>query len=377
MLELENLTKSFDSRHQQRNEPALKGVSFRVCEGEFFTLLGPSGCGKTTTLQCIAGLEDPDTGRIRIGGDWVFDAQAGTSLPANHRGLGMVFQSYAIWPHMTVLENVSFPLVHGVRRCPSSQVRPRAIQALEMVELGHLADRPAPLLSGGQQQRVALARALVHEPRLLLLDEPLSNLDARLRETMRTELRHLVKNLGTTTIFVTHDQVEAVGMSDKIALMREGLVVQEGTPRDICMRPNDVFVAEFIGQNNLVDASLTQGPPNAVARTSFGEVHCNANDDVAVGERAVLVVHPRALVLGDDGGADHENRFHATVADVIFLGDQLDVALQVGEQVLHASLDPFSDLRVGDTVELRLPAERCTVVRGDIAHAGSTRDMGR
>lgn len=378
MLDLENLTKTFVSRHDQRNEPALKGVSFSVREGEFFTLLGPSGCGKTTTLQCIAGLEDPDSGVIRIGNDVVYDTQHHVSVPANHRGLGMVFQSYAIWPHMTVIENVAFPLVHGTRSESSSRARARALAALEMVELAHLAERPAPLLSGGQQQRVALARAIVHEPRLLLLDEPLSNLDARLRETMRTELRSLVKQLGTTTLFVTHDQIEAVGMSDKIVLMRDGLIVQQGTPREICTRPADVFVAEFIGQNNLVGATLTRRGNAPLATTALGDVHCVANDDVREGARGVLVIHPRAIAVDTGSGPEDDNRFTASVTEAVFLGDQLDVALRIGDDVtLRASFSPFEGIHPGETLNIRIPARLCTVVSGDIGHAGATRDVGR
>ncbi len=367
MLELTQLTKTYPSQLTQRNEPALKGVSFSVREGEFFTLLGPSGCGKTTTLQCIAGLEDPDTGNIRIGDDTVFDHASGTCVPANKRGLGMVFQSYAIWPHMTVVENVAFPLVHGTARERGAAARRRALQALEMVELGHLADRPAPLLSGGQQQRVALARALVHEPRLLLLDEPLSNLDARLRETMRIELRNLVKKLGTTTIFVTHDQVEAVGMSDTIVLMRDGNIIQSGSPRDICMRPNDVFVAEFIGQNNLLPATLRGDH----AQTAIGALRCVANDDVAEGSAAVLVIHPRAILAHDAQPAADDNLLDAVVDDAVFLGDQLDVSLRVGDTVLRAAFSPFTALARGDRLSIRIPASLCTMVRDDPSRQGA------
>ena len=364
MLQLDSLTKTYPSRESGRPEPALKGVSFTVNEGEFFTLLGPSGCGKTTTLQCIAGLEEPDSGSIAINGRTVFSAADGISVAANRRGLGMVFQSYAIWPHMTVYDNVAFPLVHGVTRRPAAEVRKRVINALEMVELGHLASRPAPLLSGGQQQRVALARAMVHEPTLLLLDEPLSNLDARLRDAMRSELRSLVKRLGTTTIFVTHDQVEALGMSDRIVLMEHGLIVQEGGPRDICMRPRNAFVAEFIGQNNLVPGRVREVGPEVIVDSALGPIRCAAGEELHAGAQVVVVIHPRAVSLASPGTAADPaaNTYEAVIASKSFLGDQLDVEARVGEQLLHLSLTPFTDVDVGSTMVVHIPGEWCTAV---------------
>jgi iron(III) transport system ATP-binding protein len=364
MLQLDSLTKTYPSRESGRPEPALKGVSFTVNEGEFFTLLGPSGCGKTTTLQCIAGLEEPDSGTIAINGRTVFSAADGISVAANRRGLGMVFQSYAIWPHMTVYDNVAFPLVHGGTRRPAADVRKRVINALEMVELGHLASRPAPLLSGGQQQRVALARAMVHEPMLLLLDEPLSNLDARLRDAMRSELRNLVKRLGTTTIFVTHDQVEALGMSDRIVLMEHGLIVQEGSPRDICMRPRNAFVAEFIGQNNLVPGRVREVGGDVLVDSAMGVVRCAAGDGLRAGGEVVLVVHPRAISIAPPGtsASPDDNTYDAVIASQSFLGDQLDVEARVGEHLLHLSLTPFTEVTVGDRVVVSIPVQWCTAV---------------
>ena len=369
MLSVGNLTKTFPAHAGQGRVEAVKGVSFDVREGEFFTLLGPSGCGKTTTLQCIAGLEDPDSGEIRIANETVFSSDRGVGVPANRRGLGMVFQSYAIWPHMTVIENVAFPLLYGVHKTSFGKARPMALKALEMVELGHLADRPAPLLSGGQQQRVALARAIVHEPRLLLLDEPLSNLDAKLRETMRSELRRLVEKLGTTTIFVTHDQIEAIGMSDEIVLMRDGLIVQQGTPREICMRPESAFVAEFIGQNNLVGGRVLGVRPDTRVETAFGVVDCTPNDALGEGSRAVVVVHPRTVSIHPDlpHGGGRANVFRGTVTELSFLGHELEVTVSLEGHRLNASLNPFEELRIGQTVHLELPAEFCTVVPADPA----------
>ena len=232
---------------------AVSGVDLAVREGEFVTLLGPSGCGKTTTLRMVAGLEQNTGGRISIGGRVVSDAERGLFVPAEHRALGMVFQSYAIWPHMTVFDNVAYPL--RVRRMGRSDIRARVLEALKLVEMADYADRPAPALSGGQQQRVAIARALVFEPALLLLDEPLSNLDARLRAQMGSEFRALQKRLGITSLYVTHDQQEAMALSDRVVVMQAGRVLQIGAPEEIYQRPLSQAVASFFGSPNLLPAT--------------------------------------------------------------------------------------------------------------------------
>ena len=365
MLLIENLVKSYPGQHGQDAMLALKDVSFKVEEGSFFTLLGPSGCGKTTTLQCIAGLENPDSGVIRMGDRAVFSTRENLLVPANRRELGMVFQSYAIWPHMSVFDNVAFPLVYGVKRAPSHEVRPRVLKALEMVELAHLADRPAPLLSGGQQQRVALARALVHEPRLLLLDEPLSNLDAKLRDTMRTEIRNLVKSLGITTLFVTHDQVEAIGMSDRIVLMKAGRIVQQGSPRDIYLRPNSVFTADFMGRSNLLPGVLEAGGATARAQTAIGPISGVAGPDLAPGAQVMVVVRPQAILVAPGADALGPNRFKARVDAMTFLGDVVETEVAVDGRKLTLMLDPYTALSVGQELVLELPPERCVIVPAD------------
>lgn len=365
MLLIENLVKSYPGQHGQDAMLALRDVSFKVEEGSFFTLLGPSGCGKTTTLQCIAGLENPDSGVIRMGDRAVFSSRENLLVPANRRELGMVFQSYAIWPHMSVFDNVAFPLVYGVKRAPSHEVRPRVLKALEMVELAHLADRPAPLLSGGQQQRVALARALVHEPRLLLLDEPLSNLDAKLRDTMRTEIRNLVKSLGITTLFVTHDQVEAIGMSDQIVLMKAGRIVQQGAPRDIYLRPNSVFTADFMGRSNLLPGVLESGGATARARTAIGPVSGVAGPELAPGAQVMVVVRPQAILVKPATEALGPNRFTARVDAMTFLGDVVETEVAVEGRKLTLMLDPYTALSVGQELVLDLPPERCVIVPAD------------
>ncbi|PYM56717.1 MAG: polyamine ABC transporter ATP-binding protein [Candidatus Rokuibacteriota bacterium] len=229
---------------------AVRGVTFTVGAGEHLTLLGPSGCGKTTTLRAIAGLERPTSGEIRIGGSPVFASSTSLNVPAERRGLSMVFQSYAIWPHMTVFDNVAYGL--RVRRRPEAEVVTRVREALDLVQLGELDDRSASKLSGGQQQRVALARAFVFSPSVLLFDEPLSNLDAKLRAEMRVELKELQRRLDITSVYVTHDLEEALAISDRIIVMRDGAIEQVGTPAEIYDRPRNTFVADFVGSANLI-----------------------------------------------------------------------------------------------------------------------------
>ena len=232
------------------NVPAVRGVSFDVLPGEQLTLLGPSGCGKTTTLRAIAGLEQPTAGEIRIDGNIVYSSDARINIRAEKRGLSMVFQSYAIWPHMTVFENVAYGL--RVRRTEAAELTEKVHHALDLVQMRSFASRRAAQLSGGQQQRVALARAFVFQPSVLLFDEPLSNLDAKLRADMRIELRELQHRLGITSVYVTHDLEEALAMSDRIVVMRDGLIEQTGTPDEIYRLPSNAFVADFVGSANLI-----------------------------------------------------------------------------------------------------------------------------
>src|SRR5262252_8149787 len=266
MLRVEGLTKIFDNSTDQI-AGGIRDASFTLEPGTFFTLLGPSGCGKTTTLRCIAGLEMPDEGRIAVEGRVLFDAKAGVNVPVEQRSVGMVFQSYAIWPHMTVAENVAFPFtVSRQRRYSRAEIEEGVRRALAIVGLDGFQPRPATRLSGGQQQRVALARAIVHEPRLLLLDEPLSNLDAQLRDEMRGELKRLQSKIGITTVYVTHDQSEALALSDRIAVIEAGRISQIGSPQDIYFRPANPFVARFVGATNLLPGRLLE------ASGSTGEV---------------------------------------------------------------------------------------------------------
>ncbi len=255
MLNIEGLFTEYPN-DQGQIVKAAQDVSFTVAEGQLFTLLGPSGCGKTTTLRSIAGLERPRLGEISVNDRVVYSSSRGVFVSPNRRGFGMVFQSYAIWPHMNVFENAAFPLQVGGRRYSRKEIRDNVMRVLTAVQLEDLAEREATKLSGGQQQRLALARALVMEPALLLLDEPLSNLDAKLREKMRFELKRLQRELKITTVYVTHDQSEALALSHQIAVMSEGRIQQIGRPRDIYERPLNQFVADFVGTTNFIEGTV-------------------------------------------------------------------------------------------------------------------------
>ncbi|TKT75794.1 ABC transporter ATP-binding protein [Aquamicrobium sp. LC103] len=367
MLSIKNLTKVYPARGGAQPVDALRGVDLKVEQGEFFALLGPSGCGKTTILQSIAGLEMPTSGDIVIGDKTVFDAVAGQFIPAAQRHLGMVFQSYAIWPHMTVFDNVAFPLRHGRKRASGEELRRRVMAALERVKLAAFANRPAPHLSGGQQQRVAIARAIVHEPRLLLLDEPLSNLDARLRDAMREELRAMVKELGITTIFVTHDQVEAMGMADRIAIIDQGRIMQIGQPEQIYFSPRNAFVANFIGRSNTVEVKVT-GTETSNGRTlqrlaaPMGELVAVANPNVSLGDEVLCIIRPQAFVLG---GVDAENRFEGHVVSRSFLGDHVELDVAIAGVILRIVAGPYDTISVGSRISLSIPYQRCVVVARD------------
>jgi iron(III) transport system ATP-binding protein len=375
MVRLENLKKNFQTDSGQL--AAIDGVSLDVRPSQLLTLLGPSGCGKTTTLRCIAGLEHPDAGVIQIGGETVFSSAEKIAVPANRRRIGMVFQSYAIWPHMSVFENVAFPL-EGTN-LNKREVRRRVEQALDLVGLLPLASRPAPHLSGGQQQRVALARALVAEPEVLLLDEPLSNLDAKLRISMRAEIRALQQRLGITTIYVTHDQQEALSISDQVVVMSHGRIVEIGTPSELYQRPKARFTAEFIGSANVmpITAALAPGSGGRLcARCAFGDVELASYDaQPRDGGRLVLMIRPEHVVISLERAADAVNCWPAQVKSVTFLGNFTECFLDLNGQVLLAQISGLMSLAVGQNVFLRFPAEQCTLVRDD--GLGSPRDAAK
>jgi iron(III) transport system ATP-binding protein len=346
---------------------AVRGVSVNVLPGQFYTMLGPSGCGKTTTLRCVAGLEVPSEGEIFIGDELVFSSSKKISIPPYKRDIGMVFQSYAIWPHMTVFENVAFPLREMGRRYSKKEIQEKVLKALALVQLNNLEDRPAPFLSGGQQQRLALARALVKEPRVLLLDEPLSNLDAKLREETRVEMRELVKRLGITTLYVTHDQLEALTMSDVVAVMSEGRIVQEGSPVEIYQTPRERFVANFIGLANFIEGRVkaVDSADKGMGRveTSSGVLACRVPEGISIGDQVVIVVRPEDVSLVNGPSASDENVLAAKVKAVIFMGDALECTAAVGDQQLRMKLHPSSAVKEGSTVHFQIPSKSCRILQ--------------
>ena len=339
---------------------AIHDLSFAVQPGQFYTLLGPSGCGKSTTLRCLAGLERPDEGEIRIGDQVV--SSATVFLPPNERPIGMVFQSYAIWPHMTVFNNVAFPLKQ--QKVAKRERERLVMEALSLVQMADLAPRPAPYLSGGQQQRVALARALVSKPQVLLLDEPLSNLDAKLREELRLEIKELLQRLSITALYVTHDQAEALAMSDRVAVMFGGKILQEANPRELYLKPNAKFVAQFIGQVNFFEGKVLPGSSNgmAVVQTAQGDFRCTLPSTIQSGSRALLAVRPESFVVSAERRSDAVNVLQGKVEKSVFLGDFIDCQIRVGEQIVHTKLPPTSDLTEAEKVFLQFEPHACIVL---------------
>ena len=400
---------------------AAQDVSFTVAEGQLFTLLGPSGCGKTTTLRSIAGLERPRAGEISVNDRVVYSSSKRVFVAPNRRGFGMVFQSYAIWPHMTVFENTAFPLqvrgwtsgagsdatsiVRGagpdassgdiVRRAgpdassgrierrtrlSRAEIRDRVMRVLTAVQLGDLAERDATKLSGGQQQRLALARALVMEPALLLLDEPLSNLDAKLREKMRFELKRLQRELKITTVYVTHDQSEPLALSRQIAVMNEGRILQIGTPREIYERPASQFVADFVGNTNFIEGTVrvvnssevasgfsqTSGPAEAGhyvrISTEIGDVTVKTPQELHPDERVALSVRPEDVELSEARPVG-DNVWEGRVDQKVFLGEAVDFQVKVGARTLLSRRHPTLRTKVGDAIFVQLNPEKCVALK--------------
>ena len=325
---------------------ALKGVSLDIKEGEFFTLLGPSGCGKTTLLRMIAGFNSIE------GGEFYFGDKLINAVPAYKRDIGMVFQNYAIFPHLTVEENVAYGL--KARKVPKAQIAPRVKEALELVQIGHLATRKPSELSGGQQQRVALARAFVIEPSVLLMDEPLSNLDAKLRVQMRTVIKKLQRKLGITTIYVTHDQEEALAISDRIAVMKDGVIMQCGTPTEIYAKPQNPFVAGFIGVSNFLDCTMEKGGLVDIK----GELKVNVPVKSSYTGPAKLSARPEQLFFSDAG-------MPGTVQFSTFLGDYVEYEVQLDDGqslvVNEYTKDTTEVYAAGEKVFLRFDPQRINV----------------
>ena len=353
MVQIKGLHKNFGA------EVAVKDVSLDIAEGEFVTLLGPSGCGKTTTLRCVAGLERPNAGEISIGGDIVASFEKDIYLYPEFRNIGMVFQSYAVWPHMTVFENVAYGL--RVRKAPSDIIKKNTMRALDLVGLGDLADRFATKLSGGQRQRVALARAIVYEPRVILFDEPLSNLDAKLREQMRIELVRLQKEVGITSIYVTHDQGEALVMSDRVVVMDKAVIQQIGDPQNIYADPVNTFVAKFIGTTTIMEGkSLGRTGEYCDMEIPLGgglaplKIQALGGAGATKGDQLFISLRPEdiTLHLKKPTGTSHGNVFEGNVIDTIYLGSFLECRIDVGGHEVGIQIDHFEQLESGQKVFL-------------------------
>jgi iron(III) transport system ATP-binding protein len=345
---------------------AAQDVSFTVPEGQLFTLLGPSGCGKTTTLRSIAGLEKPRVGEIAVKDRVVYSSAKGIFVTPNRRGFGMVFQSYAIWPHMNVFANTAFPLQVGDRKFSRQEIRDKVMRVLKAVQLDHLADREATKLSGGQQQRLALGRALVMEPQLLLLDEPLSNLDAKLREKMRFELKRLQRELGITTVYVTHDQSEALALSHEIAVMSEGRIQQIATPREIYTKPANAFVADFVGSTNFLDGAVLgadSGEGRYRVRTEIGDLTVLATEQLHAQDKVLVSVRPEDVALSEAKPQRSDNVWQGRIEQKVFLGEVVDMQVALGGRTLLSRQHPSLRAPTGSAIFIQLDPDKCVALK--------------
>ncbi len=356
-------------------KPAVQNLSLEIYDGEILTLLGPSGCGKTTTLRMVAGLETPDAGDIFFGDQAVVMTSRRLNLPPNKRNVGMVFQSYAIWPHMTVAENVAFPL--KARRFPKREINDRVQHALDLVDLSGFEDRPGPLLSGGQQQRVAFARALVTEPRVLLLDEPFSNLDAKLREQMRISVKLLQKRLNVAMLFVTHDQIEALSLSNRVALMNSGVVQQQGHPRLLYEEPVNEFVRDFVGRTLLFKGKVqTSNPSGQLAIALAGACDCvvfgrSYNPDGVKNDQSVFIgVRPEDVEIHSARGAEAPSgMIGGTAQAALFIGERIEYQVAVdGQGTMLIYGERHKPIDEGSNVWLKLRPDGHSAWLSDWSH---------
>ena len=353
---------------------ALDRVDLTIPGNRIFTLLGPSGCGKTTLLRCIVGLETPDAGEIAIGEEVVFSAARNIFVPPEKRGLGMVFQTYAIWPHMNVFDNVAYPLQN--RKMPREDIRQKVSRVLSFVQLDGFENRPATKLSGGQQQRVALARALVAEPKVILFDEPLSNLDAKLREETRKELRRFLTGLDITAVYVTHDRIEALALSDRIAVMRTGRIIEVGDPKKIYFNSDDRFVADFIGRANLLKGQVTRREGrHAVIDCAIGAIRGLNRQEIPVGREALLCVRPEFIRIASsnaeinaqaDAASDAVtdaagglNIFRGRLENLVFIGEAYEGEIRIGDSLLTITIEPTAELAAGDEISISFDPDHC------------------
>ena len=363
-LRIQNLYKTFD------RVVAVNGIDLDIAQGEFFTLLGSSGCGKTTTLRMVGGLEKPDRGEIYLGDQCLVSREKNLFIKPEKRNMGMVFQSYALWPHMTVFENVSYPLkLRGIR---GREAEKKVADVLALVGLAGLEERPAPALSGGQQQRVALARALVFSPKVLLLDEPLSNLDAQLREEMRRELKSLQQRVNITVIFVTHDQIEALSLSDRIAIMKFGVLEQVGTPEEVYYHPATAFVRDFLGKTFLLPGKVSRianqqvtvevhGIASAALVLQQSNIVSSANGTSAVGQSVMVAIRPEQVSILGTMADGRPNTIQADLQSVLFLGDRYEYTVEIGSET-RVLVSPVSkQVKRGDKIFLELKPEGMTL----------------
>ena len=352
MLKIANVTKSYPSTVGP--VPVVDDVSFSIPERTCYALLGPSGCGKTTTLRCVAGFESIDRGTIEIGTTVVSDAERGIFVPVHERPIGMVFQSYAIWPHFNVFENVAYPLRVERPRRSKVAIRDKVLEVLRLVGMEAAAYQPAPLLSGGQQQRVALARAIVREPALLLLDEPLSNLDARLREAMRDELADMIDRVGVTALYVTHDQAEAFVLAKRMAVMNRGRIVQEGLPRDLYAKPDTPFIATFLGAANLLRGSAEQSQGQLRITLANANGQSLELDGPSFSEHDVQVmIRPEHIDVIVSPEPCQQNVLDGHVTHVHFIGSQIEYGINIGGTHVRALAKASDSIVEGQPVWLR------------------------
>jgi iron(III) transport system ATP-binding protein len=359
-IRIRNLNKDYLS--EGKKITALSNVDLTIPSDKIFTLLGPSGCGKTTLLRCVVGLEMPDSGEISIGNDLVWSGNKGIFVPPEKRGLSMVFQTYAIWPHMNVFDNIAYPL--QVRNEPKEEIKRKVQRALQFVQLEGFENRPATKLSGGQQQRVALARALVPEPKVILFDEPLSNLDAKLREETRKELRSFLTKLKITAVYVTHDRIEALSLSDVIAVMKAGRIMEIGTPKEIYFRSEQQFVADFIGRTNLIEGRVVriEGDDTLVS-TAMGTISCKTQTPPLAESNVTVSIRPEfvRVMAADDGGMER-NTFRGRVESLVFIGEAYEGEVRVGDTRLITKIAPTASVKEGNEISLRIDPEGCSIL---------------
>ncbi|MFW7343226.1 ABC transporter ATP-binding protein [Pollutimonas sp. H1-120] len=358
-IRIQGLTKHYVS--EGKTVKALDNVDLTIPANTIFTLLGPSGCGKTTLLRCIVGLETPDDGEISIGGEIVWSKARGIAVPTEKRGLGMVFQTYAIWPHMSVFDNVAYPL--QIRGESKDEIKRKVAQTLRFVQLEGVENRSATKLSGGQQQRVALARALVAEPKVILFDEPLSNLDAKLREETRKELRSFMGSLGITAVYVTHDRVEALALSDSIAVMQAGHIVEIGSPQKIYFDADHRYVADFIGRANLIAARVVgQDGDLTLVESGLGPI-ASQHRSLPTGSEVTLCIRPEFIRIdGSSQAGAGRNAISGTIESLEFIGEVYEAQIRVGNERLLARIDPDIPVKEGDTVSVNLNPAHCLLV---------------